>query len=114
MVRISDARMSGTSFGTVILHVTPEAAMGGVFALVKTGDMISLDVAGGKISVDISEEEIITRKSKWSAPVNPHKRGYPLLYIREVLQADEGCDLAFLRPRSQEDLHFIEPTVGRS
>lgn len=95
MLRISDARMSGTSFGTVILHVTPEAAMGGLFALIKTGDMISLDVAAGKISVAISEEEIATRKSSWSPPVNPHKRGYPLLYIREVLQADEGCDLEF-------------------
>jgi dihydroxyacid dehydratase/phosphogluconate dehydratase len=114
MVRISDARMSGTSFGTVILHVTPEAATGGLFALVKTGDIISLNVAAGKISVNISEEEIIARKSKWSAPVNPHKRGYPLLYIREVLQADEGCDLAFLRPRSPGELHFIEPLVGRS
>jgi dihydroxy-acid dehydratase len=114
MVRISDARMSGTSFGTVILHITPEAAAGGLFALVQTGDSISLDVAAGKISVNIAEDEIVARKSKWTAPVSPHKRGYPLLYIREVLQADEGCDLAFLRPRSPEDLHFIEPAVGRS
>jgi dihydroxyacid dehydratase/phosphogluconate dehydratase len=114
MVRISDARMSGTSFGTVILHVTPEAAAGGLFALVKTGDIISLDVLAGKISVNISDAEMIARQKKWSPPPNPHRRGYPLLYIREVLQADEGCDLEFLRPKSPEDLHFIEPIVGRS
>jgi dihydroxy-acid dehydratase len=114
MVRISDARMSGTSFGTVILHVTPEAAAGGLFALVKTGDIISLDALAGKISVHISEEEMLARKNQWTPPLNPHKRGYPLLYIREVLQADEGCDLDFLRPKSPDDLHFIEPVVGRS
>jgi dihydroxy-acid dehydratase len=114
MVRISDARMSGTSFGTVILHVTPEAAAGGLFALVKTGDIISLDALAGKISVNIPSEEMLVRKNQWIPPPNPHKRGYPLLYIREVLQADEGCDLDFLRPKSPGDLHFIEPVVGRS
>jgi dihydroxy-acid dehydratase len=114
MVRISDARMSGTAFGTVILHVTPEAAAGGPLALVKTGDIISIDIPAGKISVNISEDEMTARKHKYIPPPTPHTRGYPALYIREVLQADEGCDLAFLKPGKPDDLHFIEPVVGRS
>ncbi len=114
MVRISDARMSGTGFGTVILHVTPEAAMGGVFALVKTGDLITVDVINRKLSVEISNDELDERKALWKPPQVLHKRGYPRLFIREVLQADEGCDLEFLKPRSDDDLPFIEPVVGRS
>jgi dihydroxy-acid dehydratase len=114
MVRISDARMSGTSFGTVILHITPEAAAGGPLALVKTGDIISVDIPAGKIAVKISEEEMTARKQQWTPPPNPHTRGYPALFIREVLQADEGCDLAFLKPSTPKDLQFIEPLVGRS
>lgn len=114
MVRISDARMSGTAFGTVILHVTPEAAAGGPLALVKTGDIISLDIPSGKISLNISEEEMTARKNNYAPPPTPHKRGYPALYIREVLQADEGCDFAFLKPATPGDLPFIEPVVGRS
>lgn len=114
MVRISDARMSGTSFGTVILHVTPEAAAGGLLALVKTGDTITLDISARKLTLEVNEQELMTRKTQWTPPQNPHKRGYPLLYIREVLQADEGCDLEFLKPRANKDLEFIEPVVGRS
>jgi len=114
MVRISDARMSGTSFGTVILHVVPEAALGGALAIVKNGDRIALDVMNRKITLEISDEEMAARKAAWQAPVSKHRRGYPQLYIREVLQADEGCDLEFLRPRSKDDLPFIEPIVGRS
>jgi len=114
MVRISDARMSGTSFGTVVLHVVPEAALGGALAIVQNGDKITLDIINRKITLEISDEEMAARKAAWQAPVSKHRRGYPQLYIREVLQADEGCDLEFLKPRNSEDLIFIEPIVGRS
>jgi dihydroxy-acid dehydratase len=114
MVRISDARMSGTSFGTVILHVVPEAAIGGPLAFVKNGDRIIVDVPARKICVEISDQEMGKRKNEWHPPVSEHKRGYPKLYIREVLQADEGCDFDFLKPKSENDLPFIEPIVGRS
>ena len=114
MVRISDARMSGTSFGTVILHVVPEPAIGGPLAFVKNGDRIIVDIPARKICLEISDEEMGKRKNEWHPPVSEHKRGYPKLYIREVLQADEGCDFDFLKPKSDNDLLFIEPIVGRS
>ncbi|HVY76095.1 MAG TPA: dihydroxy-acid dehydratase [Puia sp.] len=114
MVRISDARMSGTSFGTVILHVAPEAAAGGPLAFVKNGDQISLDIAGKKLVLEISEEELNQRQQSWQPPASQHQRGYPKLYIREVLQADEGCDFDFLKPKTDSDLTFREPIVGRS
>jgi len=114
MVRISDARMSGTSFGTVILHVTPEAALGGPFALLRTGDIITVNIPDRKLEADISDAELAKRKAVWSAPQVLHTRGYPKLFIREVLQADEGCDFDFLKPRNDNDLLFIEPVVGRS
>ena len=114
MVRISDARMSGTSFGTVILHVVPEAAIGGPLAFVKNGDRIIVDIPARKICLEISDEEMGKRKNEWHPPVSEHKRGYPKLYIREVLQADEGWDFDFLKPKSENDLPFIEPIVGRS
>ncbi len=114
MVRISDARMSGTSFGTVILHVAPEAAMGGPLALVQNGDRITLNIPNRKLTLEINDEEMNRRKALWQAPASKHRRGYPQLYIREVLQADEGCDLDFLKPKSSEDLVFVEPIVGRS
>jgi dihydroxy-acid dehydratase len=114
MVRISDARMSGTSFGTVVLHVAPESAVGGPLALVQNGDLITLDVPARKLLLEINNEEFEKRKEAWQPPVSRHVRGYPKLYIREVLQADEGCDFRFLKPESAEELIFIEPTVGRS
>lgn len=114
MVRISDARMSGTSFGTVVLHVVPEAAIGGMLAFIKNGDIITIDVPNRKLNVLLNDEELATRKANWKMPVSKHKRGYPKLYIREVLQADEGCDLDFLKPRNDDELQFIEPVVGRS
>jgi dihydroxy-acid dehydratase len=114
MVRISDARMSGTSFGTVILHVVPEAALGGVLALVKDGDTITLDVLQRKLILNVNDNELAKRKAEWKPPVSKHKRGYPKLYIREILQADEGCDFDFLKPKDNDDLFFIEPVVGRS
>jgi dihydroxy-acid dehydratase len=114
MVRISDARMSGTSFGTVVLHVAPEAATGGPLALVQNGDLISLNVPSRTITLEVNEIEITRRKQLWQEPASKHRRGYPQLYIREVLQANEGCDLDFLKPKCKEDLLFIEPIVGRS
>jgi dihydroxy-acid dehydratase len=114
MVRISDARMSGTSFGTVILHVAPEAAMGGTFALVQNGDLISINIAARSIILEVSDHELQKRKQLWSPAEIIHKRGYPALYIREVLQANEGCDFDFLKPKNAEELIFIEPIVGRS
>ncbi|HEX8548750.1 MAG TPA: dihydroxy-acid dehydratase [Cytophagaceae bacterium] len=114
MVRISDSRMSGTSFGTVILHVSPESADGGAIGLVQNGDTISIDIANRIINLQVTPEELATRKAAWVAPTVKHKRGYPSLYIREVLQADEGCDFDFLRPKNEEELKFIEPIVGRS
>ncbi len=114
MVRISDARMSGTSFGTVILHVSPEAAMGGPLALVQSGDVVSIDIPKRTIALHVSDDNLKLRKSTWKMPESEHARGYPKLYIREVLQANEGCDFDFLKPRSEADLKFIEPIVGRS
>ncbi|MEP7143746.1 MAG: dihydroxy-acid dehydratase [Ferruginibacter sp.] len=114
MVRISDARMSGTSFGTVVLHVVPEAAIGGMLAFIKTGDKITIDVLNRKLDVNISDQELVNRKANWREPVSKHKRGYPKLYAREVLQADEGCDLDFLKPKTADELFFVEPVVGRS
>jgi len=114
MVRISDARMSGTSFGTCVLHVAPEAAVGGSLALVQDGDQIELDVAAGKLKLLISESELAERKSKWVKPMSEHQRGWPALYQEHVLQADQGCDLDFLRPKSRDALKFIPPVVGRS
>jgi dihydroxy-acid dehydratase len=96
MLRISDARMSGTHYGTCVLHVTPEAAIGGPLALVKTGDMIELDVAAGSLNMLVEEEELARRRAAWQAPLQPYSRGYTRLYIDHVTQADRGCDFDFL------------------
>ena len=100
MVRISDARMSGTAYGTVILHTAPEAAAGGPLALVKNGDIIELDVANRRIHLDVSDEELAKRKAAWK-PLPPHSdRGWVKLYCDTVLQADRGVDLDFLVGKS--------------
>jgi dihydroxy-acid dehydratase len=96
MVRISDARMSGTGFGTVVLHVAPEAAAGGPLALVRTGDWIELDVAARTLTLKVSDDELARRRAGWVPPENPHSRGYARLYVEHVLQADQGADLDFL------------------
>jgi L-arabonate dehydrase len=96
MVRISDARMSGTAYGTVVLHTAPEAAAGGPLAIVKNGDMIELDVPNRRLQLHISEDELASRLSAWQAPAPPMTSGYWKLYIDHVLQADEGADLDFL------------------
>ncbi|WP_454818729.1 IlvD/Edd family dehydratase [Labrys neptuniae] len=95
MVRISDARMSGTAYGTVVLHVAPEAAAGGALALVRDGDLIELDVAGRRLELLVPEEELAARRQAWSPPPMP-VGGYQSLYVERVLQADEGCDFDFL------------------
>ena len=100
MVRISDARMSGTAYGTVILHISPEAAAGGTLALVQNGDEIELDVAQRKLQLLVSEDEISTRKANWKAPSAPLERGYWKLYFDHVLQAHQGADLDFLVGKS--------------
>lgn len=102
MVRISDARMSGTAFGTIVLHIAPEAAVGGPLALVKTGDKIRLDVNARRIDLLVDEAELEKRKKAWKAPPVPEvaQRGYARLYREHVQQADEGCDFDFLaRPK---------------
>ncbi|HEY4072597.1 MAG TPA: L-arabinonate dehydratase [Herbaspirillum sp.] len=96
MVRISDARMSGTAFGTVVLHVAPEAAMGGPLALVRDGDMIDLDVAERRLHLDVGDEELARRQAQWQAPKPSMRGGYQSMYIDHVLQADQGVDLDFL------------------
>jgi len=100
MVRISDARMSGTAYGTVILHVAPEAAAGGPLALVENGDWIELDVARGKLHLDVSDEELARRRKLWKLPPAPMARGYVKLYVDHVNQAHEGADLDFLAGKS--------------
>jgi dihydroxy-acid dehydratase len=96
MVRISDARMSGTAYGTVVLHTSPEAAAGGPLALVKDGDMVVLDVAGRKLQIEVSDEELAKRRAQWKAPKPSMESGYQKLYVDHVLQADKGADLDFL------------------
>ena len=96
MVRISDARMSGTAYGTIVLHVSPEAAVGGALALVRDGDRIRLSVKERRIDLQVSEAELQKRKSAWKPAVAP-QRGYARLYMDHVLQAEHGCDFDFLR-----------------
>jgi dihydroxy-acid dehydratase len=96
MVRISDARMSGTAYGTVVLHTSPEAAAGGPLAVVKSGDLIELNVPERKLQLLISDEELQARMAQWQAPPPAMQSGYWKLYIDHVLQADEGADLDFL------------------
>jgi dihydroxy-acid dehydratase len=95
MVRISDGRMSGTAYGTVVLHTSPEAAAGGTLALVQNGDMIELDVAGRRLHLEVSDEVLAERRKLWVAPEAP-KRGYQKLYVETVQQAHLGADLDFL------------------
>jgi dihydroxy-acid dehydratase len=104
MVRISDGRMSGTGFGTVILHASPEAAAGGNFAVVQSGDFISLDVENRSLILEVSDEELVKRKTEWKAPKPITDRGYVSLYVRHVNQAHEGADLDFLVGKSSSEV----------
>ena len=104
MVRISDARMSGTAYGTVVLHAAPEAAAGGPLALVEDGDEIELDVAKRRLHLHVSDAELAKRRAKWKPPVPPMTRGYTRLYVDHVNQASEGADLDFLVGKSGADV----------
>lgn len=114
MIRITDARMSGTSFGVCLLHVSPEAAVGGPLALIENGDIIEIDVYSRSVNVKLSKEELDERKAKWPGFHSEHLRGWPLLYQQHVLQPDQGCDLDFLQAPTAAHRKFVPPVVGRS
>jgi dihydroxy-acid dehydratase len=114
MVRVTDARMSGTSFGTCVLHVAPEAAVGGPLALVRDGDIVHLDVAAGRLDIEIDDAELQERRDAWVPPTSDHLRGWPALYQLHVTQADQGCDLDFLQAPTPAHRKFVPPVVGRS
>jgi dihydroxy-acid dehydratase len=108
MVRISDARMSGTSYGACVLHVAPESFVGGPLALVKDGDVIELDVPGRRLTLRVADEELATRRAAWTPRQFPHPRGFGALYARHVTQADQGCDFDFLAgtaPVPEPEIH---------
>lgn len=96
LVRVSDARMSGTSYGACVLHVAPESHVGGPLALVRDGDPITLDVPSRRLSLDITDAELQRRRAQWTPPAPRHERGYGALYAEHITQADEGCDFDFL------------------
>ena len=108
MVRVSDARMSGTSYGTCVLHVAPESYIGGPLALVQNGDLIELDVEQRSISLKISDEEMARRRAAWTQPVRKFECGYGVIFSRHVKQANEGCDFDFLEgtaPTPEPEIH---------
>ncbi|MER7641275.1 MULTISPECIES: L-arabinonate dehydratase [unclassified Streptomyces] len=104
MVRISDARMSGTSYGTCVLHIAPESYVGGPLALVRTGDTITLDVEARTLQLNVDDDELETRRAEWTPPPARYERGYGALYNDQITQADTGCDFEFLaRPGKVPD-----------
>jgi dihydroxy-acid dehydratase len=108
MLRISDARMSGTSYGACVLHVAPESFVGGPLAFVRDGDLIELDVPARKLSLRVSDEEMGRRRAGWKQPESPYKRGWTALYAQHVTQADKGCDFDFLEgtaPTPEPEIH---------
>jgi dihydroxy-acid dehydratase len=109
LVRLSDARMSGTSYGTCILHVSPETAQGGPIALVKDGDLIELDVPARKLHLHVSDDELARRRAHWTPPPAKFERGYGKLFCAECTQAHEGCDFKFLhaaaKPIADPDIY---------
>ena len=108
MLRISDARMSGTSYGACILHVAPESFIGGPLALVQTGDEIEVDVAPGALHLHVSDEELARRRAAWVAPPPRYERGYGRMFQEHIGQADEGCDFDFLEhgaPTPEPEIH---------
>ncbi|MGJ7509215.1 L-arabinonate dehydratase [Variovorax sp. GT1P44] len=111
MVRISDARMSGTSYGACVLHVTPESHVGGPLALVRDGDLVTLDIDGRRIDMAVSDEEIARRRAEWRKPIPKFSRGYGVMYLKHVQQADTGCDFDFLAPDYRENADSA-PTEG--
>ena len=99
MVRISDARMSGTSFGACVLHVAPESFIGGPLALVETGDVIELDIPARRLQLLVGDDELARRRRAWKAPPPRYTRGYGAIFAEHVTQANEGCDFAILARR---------------
>jgi len=112
MVRISDSRMSGTSFGTVVLHISPESAIGGPLAVVRPGDLIQLDVTHRCLDLLVTEETLKGRLQQWQPAPRRYGRGFYTLFIDHVLQAHEGCDFDFLRATPKDKPY--EPQIGRS
>jgi L-arabonate dehydrase len=100
MIRLSDARMSGTAYGTVLLHVAPEAAAGGPLALVCNGDVITLDVPARRLHLHVDDAELARRLAEWEPPAQDAVRGYARLYLDHVMQADRGADFDFLVGKS--------------
>jgi len=108
MVRISDARMSGTSYGACVLHVAPESFIGGPLALVESGDIIELDVPGRRLNLKVSDEVLAKRRANWQAPPAKFGRGYGALYLKHINQANDGCDFDFLEagpPTPEPEIH---------
>ena len=108
MVRISDARMSGTSYGACVLHVAPESSVGGPLALVEDGDVVELDVAGRRLTLHVSDEVLDKRRASWQPPAAKYGRGYGALYLKHISQANEGCDFDFLEaglPTPEPEIH---------
>jgi dihydroxyacid dehydratase/phosphogluconate dehydratase len=111
MLRISDARMSGTSYGACVLHVTPESHVGGPLALVRDGDEIELDVEARSINMLVSEGELAARKAAWRPPAPKFTRGYGVLYLKHIQQADTGCDFDFLETEPARPAHGGDPEI---
>jgi dihydroxy-acid dehydratase len=98
MLRISDARMSGTSYGACVLHVAPESYIGGPLALLKTGDIVKLDLDNRRLDMLVDEDELERRRAAWKKPEDRYQRGYGWMFGKHVTQANEGCDFDFLSP----------------
>ena len=108
MVRISDARMSGTSYGACVLHVSPESWIGGPLALVRDGDLIELDVPARKLNLKVGDAELARRRTAWVAPKPRYQRGYGALFSEHITQAEEGCDFKILEdgePTEDPEIH---------
>jgi dihydroxyacid dehydratase/phosphogluconate dehydratase len=108
LVRISDARMSGTSYGTCVLHVSPESFIGGPLALVQDGDLIELDVDERRLELKVSDDELRSRREGWVRPAPHYQRGYGAIFAERVRQAHEGCDFDFLEagaPTPEPEIH---------
>jgi len=110
MLRISDARMSGTSYGACVLHIAPEAHIGGPLALVKDGDLIELDVPNRRLELKISDAEMAARRAAWTAPPAHYTRGFGVLYLKHIKQADQGCDFDFLEEHAA-DTKTLDPEI---